>query len=422
MLVFEHARLLDCTGADPRAGMMLLVEGDRIQRIAPSGSCALPPGATVIDCQGRTLMPGLTDAHVHLAAVEMSLSGNDPQPAPVLALRIAALIEAALQMGFTTVRDAGGLPWGYKEAVRLGLIDGPDLLVSGSVLSQTGGHGDSRERTDYAIPGRDNQIQAQPFIVDGPDEVRRATREILRRGSDQIKVMANGGAMSPNDEMTSPQFTVAELAAAVQEAKAAGTYVLAHTYSPDSMRNCIEAGVRSLEHGNFLDEPTAALIKQHGTFLVPTIVTYEQIAAYGETAGVPARQMQKIRQGLAGAYEALEIAVRTGVTIASGSDLLGAMQPARAQEPVLKARVMGPMAALIATTQTNARLFRLQDEIGTLEAGKRADLIVVDGDPTTEIACIADADRIPIVVKHGRLRKDLHRETGASLSRSPALA
>lgn len=172
--------------------------------------------------------------------------------------------------------------------MRLGLIDGPDLLISGGVLSQTGGHGDARERTDYALPGHDghnNNVQAQPFIVDGAGEVRRATCEIMRRGSDQVKVMANGGAMSATDEMTSPQFTVAELAAVVQEAKAAGTYVLAHAYTPESMRNCIEAGLRSLEHGNFLNEPTAGPIKQHGAYLVPTIVTYEQIAAHGEGGG-----------------------------------------------------------------------------------------------------------------------------------------
>lgn len=410
MLVFEHARLLDCTGADPRGDMSVLVDGDRIARIGASGSFALPSEATVIDCQGRTLMPGLTDAHVHLSAVDMSLAGKIEEPEPVVALRIAALIEATLQMGFTTVRDAGGLPWGYKEAVRLGLIDGPDLLISGGVLSQTGGHGDSRPRTSFSLPHHDSQIRAQSLIVDGPDEVRRATRENLRRGSDQIKVMANGGAMSPNDEMTSPQFTVEELAAAVQEAKAAGTYVLAHTYTPESMRNCVEAGVRSLEHGNFLDEATAALIKQRGVFLVPTIVTYEQIAAHGEQAGVGEKQLQKIRQGLAGAFEALEIAARTGVTIASGSDLLGPMQPLKAREPVLKARVLGPMAALIATTRTNAELFRLQDEIGTIEQGKRADLIVVDGDPTTDIECIADAARVQVVVKHGRVCKDMQRE------------
>jgi imidazolonepropionase-like amidohydrolase len=413
MLLFEHARLIDCTGAPPRANMSVAVEGERITRIAPSGSIAFAPGTPVIDCQGRTLMPGLLDAHVHLAAVDLDMTDNARQPAPVVALRIAALIEATLQAGFTTVRDAGGLPWGYKEAVRLGLIDGPDLLISGAFISQTGGHADHRSRADFTIPGHESQVYAQPFIVDGPEQVRWATRENLRRGSDQIKVMANGGAMSPHDEMTSTQFTVAELAAAVQEAKAAGTYVLAHVYTNQSMQNCLEAGVRSLEHGNFLDERTAALIKEQDAFLVPTIVTYEQIARRGPAEGVGEKQLQKIQQGLDGAFEALEIALRTGIRIASGSDLLGPMQPMKARELTLKARVLGTMGALLAATRGNAELMRLQNEIGAVEEGKLADLIVVDGDPTTDIACLEDPANVQVVVKRGRIRKDLRQEAPA---------
>jgi imidazolonepropionase-like amidohydrolase len=405
VLLFEHARLLDCTGAAPRADMSVLVGGERIERIAQSGSFSIAPGTPVIDCQGRTLMPGLIDAHVHLAAVDLDMGNNAHQPGPVVALRIAALIEATLQAGFTTVRDAGGLPWGYKEAVRQGLIDGPDLLVSGGFISQTGGHADHRSRTDFTLPGHESQVYAQPFIVDGPDQVRWAARENLRRGSDQIKVMANGGAMSPTDKMTSTQFTVAELAAAVHEAKAAGTYVLAHVYTSESMQNCLEAGVRSLEHGNFLDEKTARMIKERGAFLVPTIVTYEQIAAYGAFGAVEEQQLRKIHEGLDCAFEALEIAQRTGVQIASGSDLLGPMQPMKARELTLKARVLGPMAALIASTRTNARLLRLKDEIGTLEAGKLADLIVVDGDPTVDTSCLEDTDNVQFVVKRGSIRK-----------------
>ena len=163
MLLFEHARLLDCTGVDPRPEMAVLVERGRITRIASNGSIARPPDVTVIDCQGRTLMPGLTDAHVHLPALDMSLSGRIDDPEPVVALRIAALIEATLRMGFTTVRDAGGLPWGYKEAVRRGLIDGPDLLISGGVLSETGGHGEPRQAGRMRRCSRYAPIVARPF-------------------------------------------------------------------------------------------------------------------------------------------------------------------------------------------------------------------------------------------------------------------
>jgi imidazolonepropionase-like amidohydrolase len=173
------------------------------------------------------------------------------------------------------------------------------------------------------------------------------------------------------------------------------------------MQNCLEAGVRSLEHGNFLDEATAALIKQRGAFLVPTIVTYEQIARRGAAEGVGERELEKIRQGLEGAFHALEIAVRLGVKLASGSDLLGPMQPMKAREPALKARVMGTMAALVATTRTNAELLRVESDLGTVEEGKRADLIVVDGDPIAEIAALEDPARIQVVVKRGRVYKNL---------------
>jgi imidazolonepropionase-like amidohydrolase len=211
--------------------------------------------------------------------------------------------------------------------------------------------------------------------------------------------------MSPTDKMTSTQFTVAELAAAVQEASAAGTYVLAHVYTAESMQNCLEAGVRSLEHGNFLDESTASIIKQRGAFLVPTIVTYEQIAAFGEAGGVEENQLRKIHQGLDCAFKALEIAQRAGLNIASGSDLLGPMQPAKARELTLKARVLGTMAALVASTQTNSRLLRIEDEVGTVEVGKTADLILVDGDPTVDITCLEDPSHVQVVVKRGSLRK-----------------
>jgi imidazolonepropionase-like amidohydrolase len=315
-LVLEHALLIDCTGADPRPDMAVQIDGDRIVRITPSGAVSTSRDSAVIDCQGRVLLPGLLDAHVHLAAVDVDMASNVRQPAPVTALRIAAEIEATLLAGFTTVRDAGGLPWGYKEAVRLGLITGPNLLISGGFISQTGGHADHRGRTDYALPQGESQVYAEPFIVDGPDQVRRAARENLRRGSDQLKVMANGGAMSPTDAMTSTQFTIAELAAAVEEAKAVGTYVLAHVYTPESMQNCLVAGVRSLEHGNFLDEATARLIKASEAFLVPTIVTYEQLAARGGAGGIGDWQLAKIRQGLDGAFQALELAVSMDLQIA----------------------------------------------------------------------------------------------------------
>jgi len=235
--VFEHATVLDCTGRDPQRDARVIVEDGRIQRIGATSGPGGPKDARVIDCQGRTLMPGLLDAHVHLALIDLDAAAEAALPPAVLALRIKDAIEASLDAGFTTVRDAGGLDWGFKEAIRLGLIRGPRIFISGAFISQTGGHGDHRERTSRAtfpvLPG----LTSETILADGADSVRWAAREVLRRGADQIKVMASGGAASPTDELDHAQFSVPELAAAVDVAGAVGTYVLAHAYGPGAIQN-----------------------------------------------------------------------------------------------------------------------------------------------------------------------------------------
>jgi len=409
--VFEHATLLDGTGRDPQPDAQIVVEEGRIRRIGRGDGPPPPRGAQVLDCRGRTLMPGLLDAHVHLAAVELDPAKEAALPPAVLALRIAREIEATLDAGFTTVRDAGGLDWGYKEAVRLGLIRGPRLLISGPFLSQTGGHGDWRPRTSRlplpTVPG----ILAGAILADGADEVRHAAREALRRGVDQIKVMASGGAMSPTDELDHTQFSMEELAAAVDVARAAGTYVLAHAYGPAAIQNCLQAGVRSVEHGNFLDEETADRMRAApDVYLVPTIITYELIAAYGARDGVTEDNLRKIQKALSGAYTALSLAQEKGIRIGSGSDLLASMQRNKGRELACQARVMGAMAAIVAATRTNAQLLRLDHDLGTVAEGKRADLIAVAGDPLQHPEVFADASKVELVILNGAIVKDLQGE------------
>ena len=395
--------------------MRVVVEDSRIARIGSPGASALPRDARVIDCGGRTLMPGLLDAHVHLAAVEMTPMQEVAQPPAVLALRIARAIEATLQAGFTTVRDAGGLDWGFKEAVRLGLIRGPRLLISGPFISQTGGHGDWRARTSRTPVPVHPGLSTEALLADGADEVRRAAREVLRRGGDQVKVMASGGAMSPSDELDHTQFTVEELAGAVDAARAVGTYVMAHAYRPAAIQNCLKAGVRSVEHGNFMDEETADRMGEAAdTYLVPTIITYEMIAAHGIGDGVSEDNLRKIKRGLAGAHDALGLAFEKGLRIASGSDLLGSMQPHKGREIGLQARTMGAMNAIIAATRTNAELMRIDQEVGTVEEGKRADLILVAEDPVRDPEIFADAANIQLVIQNGSVVKDLEGLTGDS--------
>ncbi len=254
-LVLHDAVLLDGTGADPRPGVSVIVEGGTIVRIAPRRELTLPRDAAVIDLGGRFLLPGLTDAHVHFGLTEPD--GTTTRPLAAYALKVARFIEETLDQGFTTVRDAGGLDPAWAGAVERGLLRGPRILPSGAFLSQTGGHGDFRAPYDDTQPAPVPGLLAGSVLCDGPDEVRRAARDQLRRGATQIKVMASGGAASPTDPIEATQFTVDELRAAVEEAAARDTYVLAHAYHPRSIANCLDAGVRSIEHGNLLDEATA---------------------------------------------------------------------------------------------------------------------------------------------------------------------
>ena len=404
-LLLHNATLIDGTGADPRSGVSIAVEDGRIVRVGAAASVKAAEGATVIDCSGRFLLPGLTDAHVHFAATEAD--GRVTRPLAAFSLKVAAFIEAALDEGFTTVRDAGGLDPAWAQVVARGLLRGPRILPSGSFLSQTGGHGDWRQPHMDSMEAGVAGLVAGPAIVDGPDEVRRAARDQLRRGATQIKVMASGGAASPTDPIDATQFTVEELRAAVEEAAVRSTYVLAHAYHPKSIAQCMDAGVRSIEHGNLLDEETAARMAKEGTFLVPTLVTYEVLSERGEELGMARSSVEKIRYVGKSGEESVRIAMAAGVLIGSGSDLLGAPMSEKARELALQARVMGQMGAIVAATRTHAELFGMLDRIGTVEEGKEADLVVVDADPLADIGVLADRDHVRVVVKAGVVVKDM---------------
>src|SRR5216684_6541208 len=263
--ILKSAFLIDCTGKEPADGAAVVIEGERIKDVIRSGKVGPLKGKVdTLDLKGRTLMPGLTDAHVHMCAVEGNIAEQHRyNPPSLIGAKALRRIEQALQQGFTTVRDAGGADYGFREAVSSGLYPGPRMLVSGRVLSQTGGHGDKRRRAEWIEP-IDCCYGMIGVIADGPDEVRKAVREQLRRDVDQIKIMASGGAMSPSDELDTTQFTIGEMRAAVEEARAVGKYVLAHAYSDSAVRNAIEAGVRSIEHGNLIREAAAKAIKDAG--------------------------------------------------------------------------------------------------------------------------------------------------------------
>jgi imidazolonepropionase-like amidohydrolase len=405
-IVLSEATVVTATGAAPFPGSVVL-EGGRIVDVVEG---ATPPTgeARVIALGGRSLLPGLIDAHVHATAIDADIAA---QPRRRYESEIAVLaglaLEEMLARGFTTVRDAGGADAGFRRAIDQGAILGPRLLVSGRPLSQTGGHGDQRGPAEGGgTGGCGPHIGLVHTIADGPEDVRRAAREELRRGADQIKVMAGGGVVSPTDRLESVQYSLEELTAAVAAAEAAGTYVLAHAYTPAAIGVCVEAGIRSIEHGNLLDEPTARLMAEHGTYLVPTLVTYEKLHDEGERHGIPAESLDKLARVVGAGLDSLRIAAEAGVKIASGSDLLGPMRRYQGEEIGIKARAMGAMGAIVAATRTNAELLGLDDELGTIEPGKLADLVVVDGDVLAQPALLGRTAQISLVVLGGRVVHD----------------
>ncbi|CAA9460605.1 MAG: Amidohydrolase [uncultured Rubrobacteraceae bacterium] len=406
--LLTNALLVDCTGNEPRERASVVVEGERIGEVRFG---APPPTGwhdAILDCAGMTLMPGLTDAHVHIGAVDVNiLDQHREHPSNLVALMMARILEDTLQQGFTTVRDAGGTDWSFKAAIERGIVDGPRLLVSDRPLSQTGGHGDWRRATETESPEIFCPTAGMRSVVcDGVDEVRRAAREQLRLGADQIKVMASGGAMSPADELSATQYALEELRAAVEEAEAARTYVMAHAYNDESVRNCLESGVRSIEHGNLIDEETARLIAQAGAYLVPTLVTYEALSEEGKSYNVPEDVIRKIEEARELGIRALRYAYEAGVRIASGSDLLGPLQDRKARELEIKTEVLSPMESLLSATKTNASLFGMEEEIGTVEEGKLADLLVVEGNPLENIAVLQKKTNLKLIMKGGRAFKN----------------
>jgi imidazolonepropionase-like amidohydrolase len=404
--VFTNAFLIDCTGADPVDGAAVVVEDEKIKDVLPNGKVGPLPGpVTTLDLEGATLMPGLTDAHVHICAVTENITDQHRYyPPSYIAARAMKRAEECLMQGFTTVRDAGGADYGFRMVLEEGHFPGPRLLVSGRYISQTGGHGDKRRRSEWSDP-IDCCVGMIGFIADGPDEVRKAARENIRRDVNQIKIMASGGAMSPSDELDTTQYSVAEMRAAVEEAEAVGTYVLAHAYSDTAVRNAITAGVRSIEHGNLIREGAAKAIKEADAFLVPTMVTYEAIYREGKKYGIGDFQVQKIDLARQQSLKGLEYAYKAGCQIGSGSDLLGDMASQRTMEFELKAEVMKPMEVLLSATRVNAALFKMSDKIGSVTPGKLADLIVVHGDPLKNLRVFQNQENLRVIMKGGRFYK-----------------
>lgn len=402
--LFTGGKLLDPVEGILKDGLDVLVKGDRIADI---GSGITPPeGTQTIALDGRTLMPGLIDCHVHVVAETLDLWGNMIAPASLGALRAARVMNEALSRGFTTLRDLGGADIGLVRGVEDGLIDGPRLVICGKGLTTTGGHADLRQRTDDRPGLFSDRVGSMGLIVDGVDNVRAACRTLIKEGANFIKVMANGGVSSPNDPIHSIQYSREEIAAMVEEAENAGLYVSAHLYTDKAIRRCVELGVHSLEHCNLIEPETARMAAEAGCIAVPTLVAYEALAIEGKQLGLGAAEFEKIDIVRNGGLRSLEIMAEAGLPMAFGSDLLGQLRKYHCMEFELLAKVLPPAEIIRSATTIGARLCRLEGEAGEIVKGASADMIVVDGDPLSDISLLGtDGAHMPLIMARGRLHK-----------------
>ena len=410
-LLIEGARLLDLASGEFHPATSVRVEGDRIVEVSEPGVRLTAPDDVVrLDAGGRTLLPGFIDAHVHAAITTMDLAAMGRRSPMRIGIEAKTILERMLRRGFTTVRDAGGLDAGLKEAIEIGLISGPRVFRSGRVMSQTGGHGDTSPHNPGSVPHLCAcSIQTTGFahIADGPDAVRRAVREELKAGADQIKVMAGGGVASPSDPIDMVQYTEAEIRAAVEEAAKRRTYAFAHAYVPDSIIQAVRAGVRSIEHGNLLDAEAARVMAEHDCYLVPTLVVYDQIAEFGRQLNFPAASMAKLDAVLTAGFHAIEIALSAGVEIGFGTDLLGETHDAESKEFQLRAQVQTPLDVLRSATLVNAELLGKAGELGVVAPGAFADLLLLDGDPLADISLTGgQGDHLDLIVRAGAVITD----------------
>lgn len=401
--LLKNARIFDGMNAECPEGMQVLVEGNLIREV--SDRPVKVGSAEVIDLRGRTLMPGLIDAHVHVCTPTFSLFENDHMPPSLLASHAGSILNGMLRRGFTTVRDAGGADRGLWLAIERGVIQGPRLFYSGKAISQTGGHGDMRVLDHHTGCSCGAYSGSISMVADGVDGVRRAVREELRQGAHQIKIMASGGVVSPADPIWMNQFTEEEISAAVYETAHRRTYVMAHCHTDEAARRCVELGVRSIEHGSDIQADTARLIAERGAFVVPTLTVTDVLRRNATGLNLPPMSVEKIQSLYERILRAIETCSRAGVKIGLGADLLGSkFHPLQGMELKLRSEVSPPLDVLRSATSVNAELLQQSGKLGCVKPGAFADLIALDFDPLEDLEPFAQAERnVSLVMKDGHL-------------------
>jgi imidazolonepropionase-like amidohydrolase len=407
-IAITNGTLIDGSGSEPQSGITMLIEGERITTIGRSIS--IPRDATVIDAQGGSVLPGLIDCHVHFAMEYPHIARFLVTPPSLRLLETIPRMRATLDAGVTTVRDAAGAPAGLKHAVERGIVTGPRMQVAVSMISQTGGHGDGYYPCCvdlglfgirfYDVPGG---------VSDGVDEVRKATREILRAGADWIKLATSGGVLSTSDSPRSSQLTVEEIATAVYEAEAQDKRCMAHAQGSQGIKNALLAGIASIEHGVYLTDELIEMMIDRQVYLVPTLMAPLAVVEFGKEHPdiLPPMMAAKAISVVDAHQQSFRRAVQAGVKVAMGTDSgVGRHGDNGRELQLMVEHGMTPTQAIVASTSSAARLLRLDDQLGTLEEGKLADIIIVEGDVLDDISRIANPNNVKFVLKAGSEMKN----------------
>ena len=408
-ILIRNGTLIDGTGAAPLTDAAVLVKDNRIQAVGKANSIHLPDAQTTeIDAKGGYILPGMIDTHVHVMLEGVNIARDMVTPFSMRFYNSVKYLKNTIDAGITSVRDAGGADAGVKQAVESGLIVGPRLQISISVLTTTGGHGDGwmRSGMEYdlfmAYPG------FPECLVDGVEDCRRKVREVLRAGADIIKICSTGGVLSPTDHPEFTQFSPEELEVIVREATyRRGVKVMSHAQGAEGVKNAIRAGVHSIEHGIFLDDEAIELMLKHGTYLVPTLLAPLAVLEAGEKGGMPEYGVRKAREVVEIHSESISRAHKAGVRIAMGTDAGVMPHGTNLRELGLMNKVgMTPMETIVATTKKAAECLGWDDQLGTITAGKLADIILVKANPLQDIRLLENVDNIPVVMKDGKIVKD----------------
>lgn len=405
-VILRNAHIIDARKPEPSELCDIAIANGSFESIGTGISAS---AAQEIDLAGRYVMPGLIDCHAHPFLADTNLSRLNTVPPTLMAARAGKIMEAMLMRGFTTIRDAAGGDWGIKQAVEDGLIAGPRMFIAGRALTQTGGHGDMRPRTDdVEICGCGHALAYTGRIADGVDEIRKAVRDELRKGADQIKIMVSGGVSSPHDPLECNQYSAEEIRTVVEEAERRHTYVMAHAYGADAIKVALSCGVRTIEHGNLIDAEAAALAAKMGGYLVPTLVTYEVLADSAAESGWSADMLGKLDRVRFAGLKAIELCREAGVKIGFGTDLLGDSFTHQSREFEIRAQVESAAQVIESATRVNAEILQMEGQLGVVAEGALADLLVCDRNPIEDLTMLSgQGDHLKIIMKDGQIFKNV---------------